>query len=287
MELKVDMPALAGQNVDPAAFRRVWDRVMPGQAVPAEPSIPPEAALPAEPSQGEQPENPDLPPVPECQTQPPVPECPTQPPVPECSTQPPVPECPTQPPVPECPTQPPVPECPAQPQVPDCQECLGCPPCPECPACPRLSAERTLPEQPDLCLGEASQGDSGQLEGLMTLAREGAAAAQAMARRASGSCAKALSALAGDHRMAFRRLSAAYFLITGKRYSPKCPEARLPSSLSLALRQQFVWEQRWERNNRQAAQDTSDPCLKELYLELAQEGAFHAGTIRSLLEQMA
>ena len=38
--------------------------------------------------------------------------------------------------------------------------------------------------------------------------------------------------------------------------------------------------------NRQAAQSTADPCLKELYQELAQEGAFHAGTIRSLLEQM-
>ena len=37
----------------------------------------------------------------------------------------------------------------------------------------------------------------------------------------------------------------------------------------------------------QAAQTTADPCLRELYLELAQEGAYHAGTIRSLLEQMA
>lgn len=269
MELKVDMPALAGQNVDPATFQRVWDRVMPGQAAPAESSISPEAALSAEQTQGGQSEPSNLPPVPECPTQPPVPECPTQPPVPEC------------------PMQPPVPECPAQPEVPDCQECLGCPPCPECPACPKLSAEPSLPEQPALCLGEASQEDSGQLEELMTLAREGAAAAQTMARRASGSCAKALSALAGDHRMAFRRLSAAYFLITGKRYNPKCPEIKLPASLPLALRQQFVWEQRWEQKNRQAAQDTSDPCLKELYLELVQEGAFHAGTIRSLLEQMA
>jgi len=108
-----------------------------------------------------------------------------------------------------------------------------------------------------------------------------------MARRAHGSCAKALSAISCDHRLAFRRLSAAYFLINGKRYVPKCPEVRLPSSLALALRQQFVWEQQWEQQNKQAAQSTADPCLKELYLELAQEGAFHAGTIRSLLEQMA
>ena len=120
----------------------------------------------------------------------------------------------------------------------------------------------------------------------MTLARTGALAGQALVRRSSGSCAKALSALARDHRLAFRRLSAAYFLITGKRYTPKCTAPCLPASLALALRQQFVWEQQWEQKNCQAAQATADPCLKELYLELAQEGAFHAGSIRSLLEQM-
>lgn len=120
----------------------------------------------------------------------------------------------------------------------------------------------------------------------MALARTGAAAGQAMARRASGSCARVLSSLARDHRSAFKRLSAAYFLITGRRYAPKCLQPRLPASLPLALREQFLWEQQWEQKNRQAAQATADPCLKELYLELAQEGSFHAGTIRSLLEQM-
>ena len=95
----------------------------------------------------------------------------------------------------------------------------------------------------------------------MTLARTGTITGQALCRRASGSCARTLAALTKDHRSAFRRLS--------------------------ALRQQFVWEQQWELKNKQAAQSTADPCLKELYLELAQEGALHAGCIRSLLEQMA
>ena len=121
----------------------------------------------------------------------------------------------------------------------------------------------------------------------MTLAQSGTAAARTMTRRASGSCARTLSALACDHRSAFRRLSAAYFLITGKRYTPKCGPVKLSCSLALALRRQFLWEQQWEQMNNQAAQAASDHCLKELYLELAQEGAFHAGTIRSLLEQMA
>lgn len=120
----------------------------------------------------------------------------------------------------------------------------------------------------------------------MTLAQSGAAAARAMTRRASGACARALAVLACDHRSAFRRLSAAYFLITGKRYTPQCAAPLLPAFLPLALRQQFVWEQQWELKNNQAAQATADPCLRALYQELAQEGAFHAGAIRSLLEQM-
>lgn len=120
----------------------------------------------------------------------------------------------------------------------------------------------------------------------MTMAKAGAQAGQALVRRAGGSCVRALSALASDHRLAFRRLSAAYFLITGTRYAPKCAVPCLPASFPLALRQQFGWEQQWEQKNCQAAQDTTDPCLRELYLELAQEGAFHAGTIRSILEQM-
>lgn len=257
MELKVDMPSLAGQDIDPETFQRVWNRVMPDQAAPEPPASIPDTAVPAEPSAPPEevpPSQPDLPPVPDCPAQPECPECP---PAQEC------PECPA---CPECPPQ------------------VECPACPECPAVPEPAP---TPEAPALCLGEASQGDSGRLEALMTLARTGSIAGQALSRRASGACAKTLSALAQDHRSAFRRLSAAYFLINGKRFSPKCPALDLPASLPLALRQQFVWEQQWERQNRQAAQATADSCLKELYLELAQEGALHAGCIRSLLEQMA
>lgn len=244
MELKVDMPSLAGQDIDPETFQRVWNRVMPDQAVPRaqEGAVSvPDTAVPAEPS---------IPPEDASLSQPELP---------------------------------PVPDCPAQSECPECPPVQECPACPECPTVPE---PMPTPETPALCLGEASQEDSGRLEALMTLARTGALAGQTLSRRASGSCAKTMSALAQDHRSAFRRLSAAYFLINGKRFSPKCPVLDLPASLPLALRQQFVWEQQWERQNRQAAQATADPCLEELYLELAQEGALHAGCIRSLLEQM-
>lgn len=252
MELNVDLPSPTGQNIDPEAFRRVWDRVSPAQAAPRSDAIP-DSAVPAQPTR--EPEQP----------------------APEPS-EPPTEETPELPPVPDCPALSPVPDCPAEGQ---------CPPCPECPGCPDTPGTAPTPETPPLCLGEASQGDGARLEELMTLALAGAAAARAISRRANGACARTLSSLACDHRSAFRRLSAAYFLITGRRYTPKRPQVCLPASLPLALRQQFVWEQQWEQKNRQAAQAASDPCLKELYLELAQEGAFHAGCIRSILEQMA
>lgn len=236
MELKVDLPALAGQDIDPAAFQRVWDRVMPGQTEPG--PVIPDTAVPAEPAVPPEEVPPQLSPVPECLAEPQCPECPP------------------------------------------------CPDCPQCPVCPEGPGMEGPAEPPALCLGEASRGDSRRLEELMGLALTGARAGRLLARRASGTCARELSALARDHRFAFRRLSAAYFLITGTRYAPKCAPAPLPASLPLALRQQFGWEQQWELANRQAAQATSDPCLKELYLELAQEGALHTGTIRSLLEQM-
>lgn len=160
---------------------------------------------------------------------------------------------------------------------------------PQVPACGREEeGERDCPctGAPELCLGEASGGDSRRLEELMSMARRGMLAGRAMSCR-GGSCGRAMGMVAGDHRQALRRLSAAYFLITGKGFRPCCPSPELPASFRLALREQFMWEQRWEHCNRQAAEHTQDPCLKALYEELAQEGKLHAGTIRSLLEQMA
>ena len=40
MELKVDLPALRGQDIDPNTFQRVWDRVMPNQPAPRSDAIP-------------------------------------------------------------------------------------------------------------------------------------------------------------------------------------------------------------------------------------------------------
>ncbi len=156
---------------------------------------------------------------------------------------------------------------PAPPTAPEHEPC----PCPPKP-CP-----------PPLCLGEASLGDVAALTELINRARENLSAGQVLSRRSGG---RPLSGLAADHRRALRQLSAARFLITGKRYRPEGKQISLPADLPLALREQFVREQRWERDCSQAAEAAGDHCLQELYLELAQDGALHAGEIRSLLERM-
>lgn len=172
---------------------------------------------------------------------------------------------------------PPVPAC----SVPTC----SVPTC-SVPTCPAPRPEEGEGNLSGPCLGEAARPSTGQLEELMALAREGAAAGRALANRATGSGQRTLAALAADHRRALRQLSAAYFLITGRRYQPPRPTPALSPSLPLALRQQFRWEQRWEQTNLRAARDTGDPCLRALFTGLAREGALHASAIRALLEQM-
>ena len=234
MELKVDLPALAGQDIDPAAFQRVWDRVMPGQTEPG--PVIPDTAVPAEPA---------VPPE----------EVP-----PQLS---------------------PVPECPAEPQ---CPECPPCPDCPQCPVCPEGPGMEGPAEPPALCLGEASRGDSRRLEELMGLALTGARAGRLLARRASGTCARELSALAQDHRFAFRRLSAAYFLITGTQYAPAITiERKCWENLAQALRSCYHQEACNGFNYQRAADGTTDICLQKLLIRLGEQAYRRAEEVQALL----
>ena len=103
---------------------------------------------------------------------------------------------------------------------------------PDLPQVPACSGEEsgTKPDcpctgTPELCLGEASEGDSRRLEELMSMARRGMLAGRSLSCRAGGRCGRVLNTLTEDHRLALRRLSAAYFLIMGKRFRPCCPQA--------------------------------------------------------------
>lgn len=146
-----------------------------------------------------------------------------------------------------------------------------------------LAPTRTAP--PPRAPAPMPRNDEERLQRLMDLAQEGAAAGQALAQRA-GANARTLSALAADHRRALRQLSAACFLVTGQRYQPKAARLELEPVLALALRDQFLWEQRWARACIQTAEELEELSIQELCRELAQDAALHNRTIRRVLERM-
>ena len=110
---------------------------------------------------------------------------------------------------------------------------------------------------------------------------------QALARQAPPWARQQLRDIAADEGSHARRLMAVYFLITGVRYWPiERPAPALNSTYPAVLRERFGEEQRGELAYLAAAEETADPCLRELYLELAGDENTHAWLIRGILEQL-
>ena len=107
-----------------------------------------------------------------------------------------------------------------------------------------------------------------------------------LARRARGTDARALNSLAGELHKHARKLSAAYFLLTGLRYWPTelLGAPAIPSYWG-ALRSRHQAEQRQETAFRLAADDWEDPDMLELYGELADACQQRCRRLRALLEQ--
>ena len=148
-------------------------------------------------------------------------------------------------------------------------------------------AERPCAPDNDVpCLGAASAVHGPQLQGYIAGELSAWKLYQALARRA-GAGGRVLAAIAADERRHAKRLSAAYFLISGVRFWPAEQAGAAPfRALPGALRQRFADEQRELGAYQAAAAETADPCLRELFLELAGEEAEHARLLRGLLEQM-
>lgn len=107
-----------------------------------------------------------------------------------------------------------------------------------------------------------------------------------LARRARGTDARILNALAGEMHKHARKLSAAYFLLTGLRYWPTelLGAPAIPSYWG-ALRSRHQAEQRQETAFRMAADDWEDPDMLELYGQLADACQQRCRRLRGLLEQ--
>lgn len=109
----------------------------------------------------------------------------------------------------------------------------------------------------------------------------------ALARRAPTACAqRVFRMIANDEKCHARKLAAAYFLITGKQYMPtRCTvdPVNIPCSYAQALRDRYIAEMQGAAEYRQFAAQVTDPCLKQLALDLAQDESQHAQLI---LEQI-
>lgn len=136
------------------------------------------------------------------------------------------------------------------------------------------------------CLGPASAAYGATLQGYIDDELSDWRSYQALARRTPGGGGRALAAVAADERRHAKKLSTAYFLLSGVRYWPEVKAAQTPMPLHAALRERFWAEQRGAAAYQAAAAETSDPYLKELFSELAGEEEAHVWAIRGVLEQL-
>ena len=157
------------------------------------------------------------------------------------------------------------------------------------PIQPTVPAFSPCPPQtsPPACLCPDSESYAPCLEQLMEDTCALSRAYQNTARRCGGRTARLLSSLLPSLGQDHRRLCAAYFLITGERYTPASQAVPLSGAAPWQLRSLFLLEQqRAAKLSDYAAGTSGDPCLRELFRELEHAARLRAGRIRALLEQM-
>lgn len=146
---------------------------------------------------------------------------------------------------------------------------------------PHPVAASPAPSAGPLCLGPSSAGDLGRLDPLATRITQGLILYRSLARR--NSAALPLARKKADH---LGRLSAARYLISGRRSPEPGPVgARAGGGLLPLLREQYHAEEALVLSLFTAAQAAADPCLRELYRQLALETRELAGTLRRWLER--
>ena len=123
------------------------------------------------------------------------------------------------------------------------------------------------------------------LEQLIDRTRAAAESAQNLVRRA-GRYGQSIGAVAAEDRTALRRLSAAYYLETGRDYrSNRTPQSPEPLALAPALRRQYQREEELEGlcvNQMKRSAGTQAELLEELSLQFRR----HCRTLRQTLERM-
>lgn len=107
-----------------------------------------------------------------------------------------------------------------------------------------------------------------------------------LARKAGGTAAKILAAMAAEEWQCAKRLCAAYFLASGIHYWPDRTGKLQFTSYMGALRERFLEEQQDAETYSAAAAECQDECLCQLFEEISDLDRSHAHRIRLLVEQM-
>ncbi len=107
-----------------------------------------------------------------------------------------------------------------------------------------------------------------------------------LARKAGGTAAKTLSAMAAEEWQCAKRLCAAYFLASGIHYWPDKTGKLNFTSYMGALRERFLEEQQDAETYSAAAVECQDECLCQIFEEIAVLDRSHAHRIRLLVEQL-
>ena len=137
------------------------------------------------------------------------------------------------------------------------------------------------------CFGRNGADHNARLQDWIRAELEAWRAYQFLSTRSTGTVARTLASMAADERRHARRLSAAYFLISGIRFFPPVPPHRSTgSNFWSTVRNHFWAEQQVSSAYSAAAEETADLCLAALYRELAAEENAHADFLRALVEKM-
>ena len=175
---------------------------------------------------------------------------------------------------------PPVPAAPAVPAIPAVPEAPAVP----VPAIP----EGQLPgaERNPCCMGTEAAELLDVVTGYIEAALSDRRYLLALVRQAPSWARKPLRDMAADLQDQARRLMAAHYLITGRRYRPSVSAERIYAGRWCpALRERYHAAACSGFNYARSAEDTMDPCLTKLFEEMSKQSYAHAETLMGLLQR--
>ena len=108
----------------------------------------------------------------------------------------------------------------------------------------------------------------------------------ALARQAPSWARRSLRDMAADLQDQARRLMAAHYLITGRRYCPSVSRSRIyVGRWCPALRERYHAAACSGFNYARSAEDAMDPCLTKLFEDMSRQSYAHAETLMGLLQR--